>query len=151
MQMKRMVLVAALVATAGSTVAQTGCPVPVVKVLHDKQEVSSTGSALVPQVTVQVNASPECSENVSYQFNEAELTLVRGRRPILPTKHVSQAEVDLSDMMKVVRPGDRVFVFVPFKSLTVVSADGKRTPYPVADLKASDENGVGFNWLIVQQ
>jgi hypothetical protein len=148
MQMKRTVLVAALAVAAGSAMAQTACPVPVV---HDQQEVPSTGSALVPQVTVQVNASAKCPDNVSYQFNEAELTLVRGRRPILPTKRVSQSEVDLSDMMKVVRPGDRVFVFVPFKNLTVVSADGKHTPYPMTDLNATDQNGVGFNWLIVQK
>ncbi|TGD82484.1 hypothetical protein [Hymenobacter wooponensis] len=152
MQIKRTVLAVALIAaTGGAATAQTSCPKPVMKVFRNQQEVPATGAALVPQVTLQVSPNPACAEKVSYQFKDAELTLIRGRRPLLPTKRVSQSSVDLSDMMKLAQPGDRVYVFVPYKNLMVVSADGKRTPYPVPALTPEQENGIGFNWPVVQK
>jgi hypothetical protein len=151
MQMKITVLAIALIAAAGAATAQTGCPKPVLKVFRDQQEVPTSGAALVPQVTLQVSPAPTCGEKVSYQFKDAELTLIRGRRPLLPTKRVSQPAVDLSDIMKLAQPGDRVYVFVPYKNLTVVSANGKQSPYPVPALTPEEKNGIDFNWTLVQK
>ncbi|TGE08448.1 hypothetical protein [Hymenobacter fodinae] len=148
--MKRTLTLVALLAAAEAATAQTGCSTPVVKVFRDQQEVPNTGAALVPQVTLQVSSAPACAEKVSYQFSDAEVTLIRGRRPLLPTKRVSQTAVDLSDMMPLAKPGDRVYVFVPYKNLTVVAPDGKRTPYPVPELAPKQENGIYFSWTLMQ-
>lgn len=157
--MKRTLAPLVLLGAAEAAVAQTGCSTPIVKVFRDQQEVPSTGAALVPQVTLQVSPASTCGEKVSYQFSDAELTLIRERRPLLPTLRVSQTAVDLSDMMPLAKPGDRVYVFVPYKSLTVVAPDGKRTPYPEPDVAPKQENGadfswvggMGFSWIVVQK
>ena len=41
-----------------------------------------------------------------------EITLVRGKRPALPTKTVSGPTADLSDVVNAYREGDRLYVEV---------------------------------------
>lgn len=49
---------------------------------------------------------------MSYQLREAEVTLFRGRRPVLATKLVPTAQVDLLDFAPSAQPGGRIHVFV---------------------------------------
>jgi hypothetical protein len=53
-------LVCLVVTTAAS--AQTDCAKPVVKLLHNKQEIPATGSALRPAVTLRVTPAAGCPE-----------------------------------------------------------------------------------------
>lgn len=88
---------------------------------------------------------------------------MRGRRPALPTLLVYRPEVDLKDLTRSVQPGDRIHVFVSYKNLFVVAADGKLHPYPRPELSPGQQTGVGnalltdgakgisFNWLLVQK
>lgn len=142
----------ALLASGVPALAQTGCPVPTLQVLRDQKAVPATGAALAPRATLQLTPGAACAGKVSYQFTRAEITLVRGRRPLVPTRVVNQPEVDLAEFMSHGQPGDRLYVEVPFKDLQVVGADGKPQPYPVPAPKPDGtvETGVGFNWLISQ-
>ncbi|OON67125.1 hypothetical protein [Hymenobacter sp. CRA2] len=139
----------ALLAVVRPVAGQTGCALPVVKVLRNNQEVPRSGAPLAPKVTLQVDPAPECPRSSSYRFTDAELTLVRGRRPLVPSIHANGPDVDLSAWMKLVQPGDRIYVFVPYKSLVVVAADGTPQPFPQPKLEADSQNGIGFNWALV--
>ena len=96
--MKQVALTLAILVTAGAASAQSGCPLPIVKVLRNNQVVPGTGAAFAPKVTLLVSPSPACTDGVSYQFKEAEVTLMRGRRPLTPTKLVHQPVEDLTWM-----------------------------------------------------
>ena len=139
-----------LLTAAGSAMAQTNCATPFVQVLRGGDVVTAAGSPLAPSVTLRLQPHAQCPAGQSYQFKDAELTLVRGRRPLLPPLRVNQPEVDLSAWMKEAQPGDRIFVFVPYKSLVVVTPDGKQQPYAQSEWQDPTKPGIGFNWLLVQ-
>jgi hypothetical protein len=150
-----------LLTTSGAAVAQTNCPPPTLKVLRNNQEVLGTGAALAPRVTLQVSPSPECPDKATYQFKVAELTLMRGQRPLTPTMNVRQPEANLKYFMSVAQPGDRLYVFVSYENLMVVSANGEKSPYsrPMLnpnkqsglDLRTDAGKGISLNWQIVQK
>ena len=100
----------------GLAFAQIGCPPPVLKVLRATQEVPATGAVFAPKVTLVVGSDPACAEGGNYRFREAEVTLMRGRRPALPTLLVYRPEVDLKDLTRSVQPGDRIHVFVSYRT-----------------------------------
>jgi hypothetical protein len=85
----KILVLVALSATLGEAVAQTACP-PIVRVLHDTQEVPATGSALLPRVTLQVTPDAKCPDAAHYQFRGAELTLVRRGCPLMPAMRANQ-------------------------------------------------------------
>ena len=160
--MKQVLLTLALLATAGGATAQTHCPPPVVKVLRGKQEVPSTGAAFAAKVLLAVVPNPACADGATYRFREAEVTLLRGRRPALPTLLVHQGEADLTVLTSNARPGDRIHVFVWYKNLFRVATDGTLRPYrsPSPDanepsgidaaLVTDEAKGIGFNWQLTQ-
>jgi len=161
--MKQVIFALALLAPAGGAMAQTHCPPPVVKVLRGTQEVPSTGAAFAAQVQLTVVPNPACADGSTYRFREAEVTLLRGRRPVLPTLLVHQGEADLTALISIAQPGDRIHVFVWYKNLFRVATDGTLRPYrrlsPDANepkgidaaLVTDEAKGVGFNWPLTQK
>ena len=152
-----------LLAGGGAARAQAGCPPPVLKVVLDSQEVPATGAAFAPKVTLAVGPDPACAEGGNYRFREAEVTLLRGRRPVLSTLLVHRPEIDLKYLTGIAQPGDRIHVFVSYKNLFVVAADGRLRPYLRPELSPGQQTGVGnalltdeargisFNWRLVQK
>ena len=51
-------------------------------------------------------------EDARYRVTRYEVTLVRGRRPALPTRAINGPQADLSDVVNSYREGDRLFVEV---------------------------------------
>ena len=51
-------------------------------------------------------------DDARYRVSRYEVTLVRGRRPALPTKTISGPTADLSDVVNAYREGDRIYVEV---------------------------------------
>ena len=51
-------------------------------------------------------------DDARYRVSRYEVTLVRGRRPALPTKTISGPTADLSDVVNAYRDGDRIYVEV---------------------------------------
>ena len=51
-------------------------------------------------------------EDARYRVSRYEVTLVRGKRPALPTKAISGPQADLSDVVNAYRDGDRLYVEV---------------------------------------
>ena len=156
---KKALLAGALLVAAAAAVAQTSCPHPTVKVLRNNQEVPATGSALAPNVTLRVHPDSQCPDRVSYKFSAAELTLVRHGRPVMPAMRVNQPQVNLTAWLKVSEPGDRIYIFIPYANLVVISADGKQRPYPQPrptqpkaaklDLSTDEAKGISFVWPLV--
>ena len=150
-------------AAGGAAQAQTSCPPPVLRVLRDHQEVPATGAAFAPIITLAVAPNPACGAGGNYRFREAEITLMRGRRPAMPTLLVHRPEVNLTELTGSARPGDRICFFVSYQNLFVVAADGKLHPYPRPALSPGQQTGVGnalltdedkgisFNWLLGQK
>jgi hypothetical protein len=76
------------------------------------------------------------------------------------TINVRAPEVDLGDFAGIARPGDRIYVFVLYKNLYVVAANGTLHPYPRpelseeqqrginANLITDEARGIGFNWVL---
>jgi hypothetical protein len=158
--MKEALVILAVLAPAGAAVAQATCPPPVVQVWQHNQEVPSTGAPFAPNVTVLVSSSPACANGDTYRFREAEVTLLRGRRPVTMTMLVHRPQVDLSDFAPNAQPGDRIHVFVWYKNLYVVAANGALRPYPHpalseeqqrgmnANLVMDEAKGIWFNWVL---
>ena len=158
--MKEALTILVVLAPAGAAVAPATCPPPVVKVWLNNQEVPSTGAAFAPNVTVLVRSSPACAQGDNYRFREAEVTLLRGRRPVTMTKSVHGPQVDLGDFALAARPGDRIHIFILYKNLYVVAANGTLHPYPhpalseeqqrgiTANLITDEARGIWFNWLL---
>ncbi|MBC6699201.1 hypothetical protein [Hymenobacter sp. BT190] len=144
-----------LIATAA--IAQVNCSVPVLKVLHNGQEVPATGGPLPASAQMRLMPAPGCQQASSYRATGAEVTLIRAGRPVLPIMLVSQSRLDLRPFQQVAQPGDHLFVFIPYKNLLVVAADGsqssyaKPTPKPgKPDLAPNDAKGISFKWLIIR-
>ncbi|UYZ64688.1 hypothetical protein [Hymenobacter weizhouensis] len=148
-------------ACASVAAAQTKCAVPVLKLLRNGQEIPATGSAPAPTVTLQVAAEPGCPSPASYRFRQAQATLVRQGRPVLPALLITQPQADLTPLLRAARPGDQVYVFIPYGSLVTVAADGKQQPYqpPQAapsrtrplDLQTDQAKGINFVWKLVRE
>lgn len=152
-------IAACLLATIGSARAQSSCPPPTLKVLCNNQEVPPAGAPIVPHAFIRITPSLDCPGAVRYEFKEAQLTLSRGPRPYLPTKTVHQADINMLDFARTYQPGDRLYIFIPYRSLVVVAADGSKSPYlpPVrptkstgVDLSTDQQNGIGFSWLLLK-
>ena len=130
------------------------------QVWQHNQEVPSTGAAFAPKVTLRVSPNPACAHGDNYRFREAEVTLLRGRRPLMMTKLVHGPEIDLGDFARTARPGDRIYVFVLYKNLYTVAANGTVHPYPrpelseeqqrgiTANLLTDEARGIGFKWVL---
>ena len=161
--MKQVLLALILFAPAGEVAAQTHCPPPVIKVLRGTQEIPSAGAPFAAKVRLAVFPNPACAEGGTYQFREAEVTLLRGRRPALPTLLVHRGEADLRALTRIVQPGDRIHVFVWYKNLFRVATDGTLRPYrsPLPDanepkgieaaLVTDEAKGISFDWQLTQK
>lgn len=146
-----------LSAASGSARAQAGCPPPTVHVLREGQEVPATGAPLAARATLRISPDPACP-GTRYQCTGIELTLLRGTRPLTPTRTVHRPQVDLTAWLPEARPGDRLHVFVPYKNLLVVASDGSTTPYPLPetttnknrgpDLATDAAKGISFTWIV---
>ena len=161
--MKQVIFALVLLVPIGASMAQSPCPPPVVKVLRGKQEVPSTGAAFAAHVLLAVVPNPACVDGGTYRFREAEVTLLRGRRPVLATLLVHQGEADLTALTSHAQPGDRLYVFVPYKHLFLVATDGTLRPYrrPSPDAKeptgieaallTDEAKGISFNWQLTRK
>lgn len=161
--MNQLLLSLALLAPAGGATAQTHCPPPVVTVLRGQQEVPGAGAAFAATVRVAVAPNPACADGGTYRFRAAEVTLMRGRRPVLATLLVHQGDADLTALARTAQPGDRIHVFVWYKNLFLVANDGTLRPYQRrspeapepkgidAALVTDEAKGIGFNWLLTQK
>jgi hypothetical protein len=138
--MKKLPLLVALLLSGGWALAQSNCPTPVLKVYQDNQEVNVEGSAMPASVKLVLTASPDCAPATAYQLTGAEVTLLRGKRPILPTRKFDKPEMDLTDFKKVYQPGDRLFVSVPASGVTMTSGGGKQEKYPATGASAFQVN-----------
>lgn len=153
--LKTLCLPLLLLTTSAS--AQTDCAKPVIRLLHNGQEISSAvGSALLPSVTLQVVPDAECPEGQRYRFRKAETTLVRKGRPALPTMILSQPQLDLRPIQKHYQAGDYLLVFIAYQNLALVASDGSLTPLlslkdarskpGQIDLRPDDAKGISFRW-----
>lgn len=155
---KSVQIAACLLAATSASSAQAPCPPPTLQVLCNNREVPPAGAPIVPHAFLRIVPGPGCGA-VRYEFQEAELTLMRGPRPYLPTKTVRQADINMLDFARTYQPGDRLYIFIPFRSLVVVAADGSKAPYrplarppkpPGVDLSTDQQNGIGFSWLLLK-
>lgn len=148
------------VLAARTVVAQSHCPPPLVNVLLSQHEVLEAGAAFTSHMTVFVRPAPACETDQRYLFREAEVTLLRGRRPVSATRLVHTAEVDLTDFIPFARPGDRIYVFVRYENLYLVGPAGRRRLYAnpalpapsgiAAQLLTDETQGIGFTWFLTK-
>ncbi|WP_460615468.1 hypothetical protein [Hymenobacter seoulensis] len=132
--------------------AQSGCPTPEIKLLHNNQELPARSLSLVPDLTLRVVAAG-CPEQ-RFRFRNAQVTLVRRGRPVLPSKLVSQPQLDLSAWQRAYEPGDQLTIFIPYQDLAVVAPDGTLQRYATApkpssghiDLRTDNAKGLSFTW-----
>ncbi|WP_143436651.1 hypothetical protein [Hymenobacter crusticola] len=141
--MKKLPFVLALLLSSGGAFAQSDCSVPVLKALQNNQEVDVEGSALPASITLVLANKPNCASDVTYQFTGAELTLVRDKRPLLPTMMANSPEVDLTAFRKLYQTGDRLYIEVPGRSIVKVSTAGKKEKLPLAE-----NQGAAINWVL---
>lgn len=57
-------------------------------VLLNQHEVTSAGATFAPHLTLRVQPDPACARDTRYQVREADVTLIRGRRPLVATQRV---------------------------------------------------------------
>jgi hypothetical protein len=108
--MKKLPLVFALF-SCGWAYAQAPCARPALKLYHDNQEVQVAGSPLVSDIKLVLTNRADCKSEVAYQFNGAQIILVRGKRA-LSKMYTDTPEVDISELVRQYQPGDRVFIEV---------------------------------------
>ena len=150
----------ALLATAGEAVAQTDCSAPTLKVVSNNQEIPAAGSAFTPRVMLRVTSPDDCPKQVRYRFRNAQLTLVRHGRPVVPSLVVSQSEVSLGLWMKYCQPGDHINMFIAYQDVAIVAADGSLQLYsppkrgelkgPKFDIRTDESKGLSFTWLLLK-
>ncbi|GAA3929145.1 hypothetical protein [Hymenobacter algoricola] len=149
-----------LARAAPATRAQTSCALPVLKVVLKSGEVTAAGAPWNPLVTLRVGSAADCPEPVRYRFKDAQVSLIRNGRPVLPTLLISQPWADLSVFTSSCRPCDHLYVLIPFQNLIVVDAAGNQRPYgkPKAktgaeklDITTDEFKGVVFKWLLTRQ
>lgn len=129
--------------SSGWALAQKNCSVPRLQVLQDKQEVNIEGSALPASITLALTSKPGCAADAAYQFTGAELTLVRDKRPLLPTMTANKSEVDLTEFRKVYQTGDRLYIEVPGRNIARILAKDTQNKLP-----DSENQGVAVVWLL---
>ena len=161
MQKKELLTLAlALLGLTSSAKAQTDCPPPTLKVLCNNQEVPPTGAPLVAHPTLLISPGADCPGAVRYEFTAVEMTLTRGPRPMMPTRTMRPSAINMLDFARTYDTGDRLYVFVPYRNLVVVAADGTKHPYPPPapkttnagiDLSTDQQKGIGFNWLLIRK
>jgi hypothetical protein len=105
-----------------------------------------------------VQSASACATAENYHFREAEVTLLRGRRPVSVTNLVQTAEVDLTALAPLAQPGDRIYVFVLYENLYSVGAKGEGRTVALSSTvapptkrppgQATDGGGPGY-WLHV--
>lgn len=140
--MKKLLLPLALLST-GWACAQTACPVPKLKAFHNKQEINTTGSAVVPTVTLKLTNDPACATLVSYQIKKADMALIRGRRPVLPMRSIQGSEVDMTSFAKHAQPGDRIYIEV--LDIVATTAGSQPKPYRMAP-----GQNIYLNWVLTK-
>ncbi|QIL74900.1 hypothetical protein [Hymenobacter sp. HDW8] len=140
--MKKLLLPLALLSTEWAS-AQTACPVPQLKVFHNEQEISATGSPMVPTVTLKLTNDPACATPVSYQIKKAEMALIRGRRPVLPARLIQGSEVDMTSFAKYAQPGDRIYIEV--LDMVATTAGSQAKPYQMVP-----EQNIHLNWVLTK-
>jgi hypothetical protein len=155
--MKQVLIAAAFLVTAPIASAQTDCSTPVMKLLSDGKEIPATSNPFPPRMTLQVASEAGCPDQ-RFGFKKAELTLVRRGLPVLPSTIVSGPEdkMTLLEERRAYQPGDRLHAFIYYQNLFIVSADGKKMPYPrpkatvpnrgKLDLRTDEAKGISFNW-----
>jgi hypothetical protein len=135
------------------------CPPPALKVLLKSGEVSAAGTPWNPLVTLRVSSAAGCAEPVRYRFKDAQVSLIRNGHPVLPTLLVSQPRADLSDFTRYCRPGDHLYILIPYSNLVVVDAAGNRRPYvkpkgkaeaEKVDITTDESKGIVFSWLLTR-
>jgi len=149
-----------LLAITEEAVAQTDCSAPSIKVLSNNQEIPTTGSALVPRVTLRVTSPDDCPEQARYRFRNAQLTLVRHGRPVIPSMSVNQANVNLTPLMEFYQSGDHIALFISYRDIAVVGADGSLQPYlppkrgelkgEKFDIRTEEAKGISFKWPLLK-
>ncbi|KUG07240.1 hypothetical protein ASU33_12770 [Solirubrum puertoriconensis] len=129
-----------------------------VSVLREGQAITTAGAAMAPTIKLQLTSDPACSDKASYRCKYAELTLMRAGRPVFPAIRAYKSDVGLSAWVRAARPGDKIYVFVPYQNLTVVAADGSQQPYTLPepakpkypDLRTDEAKGVSFSWQLLK-
>jgi hypothetical protein len=116
--------------------------------LVDNQEIPATGRPPASIIKLQLTPAAGCPGQV-YRFRNAQITLMRNKRPVLPTLLANQPLVSVKDIISVSQPGDRIYIFIPYKDLAVVSADGKLQPY--RQPQTAEAKGISFTWLLTQK
>lgn len=140
--MKELLLVLALLSGRWAS-AQTACPPPQLTALHNEQPINTAGSAFTPTITLALVNDPACPTAVRYQVKEAEMTLVRGRRPMSPARTYQGAAIDLTDFAKHAQPGDRIYMEV----LEIVSTPASGSPKTV---RLTDANPIALSWILTK-
>ncbi|GGF11456.1 hypothetical protein GCM10011383_23350 [Hymenobacter cavernae] len=108
--MKKLGMLLGVLVVCSRAFGQTKCPNNVVRVYQNGQEVNTKGSALIPKINLAITSDPACGAATTYPFKHAEITLIRGKYPVLPIYSVTKAEVDLTPFKKWYKPGDRLFI-----------------------------------------
>ncbi|MGY2132985.1 GldM family protein [Hymenobacter sp. HD11105] len=140
--MKTMLLVLALLSGRWAS-AQTTCPPPQLKAFHNEQQIKTAGSAFSPDITLTLVSDPACATAASYQVKEAEMTLIRGSRPVLPARAYQGAAIDLTDFGKHAQPGDRLNIRV----LKVVRTSVGGQPRII---RPTEANPIALNWVLTR-
>ena len=140
--MKKLLLVLALF-SGGWASAQTMCPPPQLKAFHNEQQIRTAGSALTSAITLKLVSDPACPTAVSYQIKKAEMTLVRGRRPILPARTYQGVTIDLTDFAQHAQPGDRLYIEV----LEMVGTPAGGQPKTE---RSTDTDPIALNWVLTK-
>jgi len=118
------------------------------------------GSAFTPQVMLRVTSPDACPEQVHYRFRNAQVTLVRQGRPVIPSMVVSQATVNLAPWMKICQPGDHISLFISYRDIAIVGADGSLQLYSLPkrgelkgakfDIRTEEAKGISFTWPLLK-
>jgi hypothetical protein len=137
--MKKLLFLVLLTALGAN--AQPICPGPQLQVLHQQRQVSLASSPFVSAITLTLAKAANCQVPLTYQFKAADLTLVRNKRPILPTLTVTTASADLTAFKQVYRPGDKIYI--ELHEVTLTSPTGQPTAYP---WKANDS--LAYTWTL---
>ena len=155
--MLKLLLPLLLLLLTALTPVQTDCTRPVIRLLHASQPVLATGSPLLPEVRLEVAPAAGCPEQ-RYRFRNIELTLLRNGRPVLPTRVVQTAQLDLRSFRQFYATGDQLVLFIAYHNLALVSAEGELTPLRtlrearaasgLLDLRTEDSRGISFRWVL---
>jgi hypothetical protein len=140
--MKKLLLVLALLSGRWAS-AQTACPPPELKAFHNEQQIKTAGSAFTPVITLTLANNPACPPAASYQVRKAQMTLMRGSRPVLPARDYQGADIDLTDFGKHAQPGDQLYM----KVLEVVSTRAGGQPKII---RLGNASPIALSWVLTK-